>query len=182
MAPGSSWKLMSARARVETVIVSATFALYAAFALKLLVLSRPPGSERSLNLIPFATIVHYMFSDSAATTRFAFANVVGNVLIFLPLGVFLAFAWSGATVARRMMVIVLSSVVVEIVQGLFGLGASDIDDVILNSLGGLLGILAFLLLRAILRARSRVRTAMAVLSIVPVPILCYLMFVVRLRM
>jgi glycopeptide antibiotics resistance protein len=76
----------------------------------------------------------------------------------------------------------LSSVTVEIVQGVFGLGASDIDDVILNSLGGLLGILAFVLLRVILRDRSRVRLVMTALSVVLVPILCYLMFVVRLRM
>lgn len=173
---------MSTRARVETIIVCSVFALYAVFALKLLIFSRPPGSERALNLVPFATIVDYVFSGSAATMRFALGNIVGNILIFLPLGAFLAFAWSSATAAKRMIVVVLSSVTVEIVQGVFGLGASDIDDVILNSLGGLLGILAFVLLRAILRDRSRVRLVMTALSVVLVPILCYLMFVVRLRM
>ena len=43
-------------------------------------------------------------------------------------------------------IIVLVSVIVEIAQYLFKVGATDIDDVILNTLGGLLGILIFKLI------------------------------------
>ena len=39
----------------------------------------------------------------------------------------------------------------EIIQGVFAIGASDIDDVILNCVGGIMGILTFRLLSVILR-------------------------------
>ena len=172
---------MTRRARLETVVICAVFALYLVFALKLLLFSRPPGSERSLNLVPFATISQYLVSGSSGVRRFAFGNVAGNVLLFIPLGAYVS-ALTKSTVARTMLVVASASVAVEILQGVFALGASDIDDVILNCLGGFIGTQLFLLLRVMLRDRGRVRTAFAVLSVVALPVLCYLLFVIRLRM
>ncbi|MFH5880287.1 VanZ family protein [Arthrobacter sp. NA-172] len=176
-----SWRLTTKRAQAETVAIFAVFALYAAFLLKLLLFSRAPGSERSINLIPFATIAEYAFSHSPGTARVAFANVVGNILIFIPLGVYAS--WLRHRAAWLAMLTVASvSVAVEIIQGVFAVGASDIDDVILNCVGGLIGILAFWLLSAILRERSRVRTAMAVLSLLSMPLWYYFLFIIRLHM
>ncbi len=158
------------------------FVLYLVFLLKLLLVSRPPGSERSVNLIPFASIWDYLFSGSAAVKRFAVANVIGNIAAFAPLGAFLALLRRRSAMWTNLVVVVCASVAVEIVQGIFGLGASDVDDVILNTLGGLLGILFFTLLRVLLRQWSRVITVMAVLSLLTVPILCYFLFVVTLRL
>lgn len=172
---------MTTRARLETVVICTVFAVYAVFALKLLLFSRPPGSERSLNLIPFASISHYLFDGSSGARRFTFGNVVGNVLLFVPLGAYLS-VLTKTTVARTMVIVASASVTVEIIQGVFALGASDIDDVILNCLGGFLGIQLFLLLRVILRDRARVRTVVAALSVVVLPVLCYLLFVIRLRL
>ncbi|MDL9980976.1 VanZ family protein [Microbacterium sp. ASV49] len=177
----STWRLLTTRAKVETVVIWVVFALYVAFLLKLLLLSRTPGSERSINLIPFASVADYLFSGSAGTRRFAFGNIAGNVLLFIPLGAYLSLL-TRMTIAKTMLVIASVSVAVEIIQGLFALGASDIDDVILNCLGGLLGILLFVVLRAVLRGRSRARTAIAVLSVLALPVLYYFLFVIRLRM
>ncbi|WOP19185.1 VanZ family protein [Raineyella sp. LH-20] len=193
---------MTTRARLETVVICAAFVLYVVFALKLLLFSRPLGTERSFNLIPFASISHYLFSGSSGVRRFAFGNIAGNVLLFIPLGASLSAltksmsaltksmsaltksmsALTKSTGARTMLFVASASVAVEIVQGVFALGASDIDDVILNCLGGFIGIQLFLLLRVILRNLGRVRTVVAVLSVVALPVLCYLLFVIRLRM
>lgn len=171
---------MTRRARLETVVVGAVFALYVVFALKLLFFSRPPGSERSFNLIPFASISHYLFNGSSGVKRFAFGNVAGNVILFIPLGAYVAVP-TKSTVARTMLIVASASVAVEILQGVFALGASDIDDVILNCLGGLIGIQLVLLLRVILRDPGRVRAVVAALSVVALPVLSYLPFVIRLR-
>ena len=172
---------MTMRAKFETAVICAAFALYAAFALKLLLVSRPPGSERSFNLIPFASISQYLSSGSSGLRRFAFGNIAGNVLLFIPLGAGLS-VLTKSTVARTMLIVASASVAVEILQGVFALGASDIDDVILNCLGGFIGIQLFLLLRVILRDRDRVRTVFAVLSALTLPVLTYFLFVIRLRM
>lgn len=172
---------MTLRARLETVVICAVFALYVVFALKLLFLSRPPGSERSFNLVPFASISSYLFGGSTGVSRFAFGNLAGNVLLFIPLGAYLSMR-AKSTVPRTMLTVALTSVAVEILQGVFAVGASDIDDVILNCLGGFVGVQVFLLLRVILRDRDRVRTMVAVLSVVALPVLAYLLFVIRLHL
>jgi glycopeptide antibiotics resistance protein len=173
---------MSAFTKVGTVVIWVVLVLYLVFLLKLVLFSRPLGSERSLNLIPFATISDYVFSSSAGVKRFAIGNVIGNIVAFVPLGAFLPLVRRKTRIRTNLLIVVCASVAVEIAQGVFGLGASDIDDVILNSLGGVIGILFFTLLYVLLRSWSRVITVMAVLSLLAVPILLYLLVAIRLRM
>ena len=172
---------MTRRARLETVVVWTVFSLWAVFALKLLLFSRAPGSERSYNLVPFASISHYLSRGASGGRRLAFGNIAGNVLLFIPLGAYLS-VLTKSTVARTMLIVASASVAVEIIQGVFGLGASDIDDVLLNCLGGFIGIQLLLLLKVILRDRGQVRTVVAVLSVVALPVLVCLLFVIRLRL
>jgi glycopeptide antibiotics resistance protein len=176
------WRLTTRRGKAETVVILVVFALYAAFLLKLLLLSRAPGSERSINLVPFATIADYASSHSSGTGRTAFANVLGNILVFIPLGAYASWLRHRASAWATMLTVAAVSVAVEIIQGVFALGASDIDDVILNCVGGLIGVLAFRLLSAIMRERSLIRSAMAVLSLLTLPVWCFFLFIVRLHM
>lgn len=173
---------MTLHVKMGTVVIWVVFVLYLALLLKLLLFSRALGSERSLNLVPFATISDYLSSDSAGVKRFAIGNVLGNVMAFVPLGAFLPLLRRRPGSGMNLFIVVCVSVVVEIIQGVFGLGASDVDDVILNTLGGLLGILFFTLLRVFLRQWSRLITVMAVLSLLAAPILYQLLFAIRLRM
>jgi glycopeptide antibiotics resistance protein len=170
------------RAKAETVAIVAVFALYAAFLLRLLLFSRAPGSERSINLVPFTSIAEYVSSHSSGSGKAAFANIVGNILIFVPLGAYASWLRPRAAAWLTMLVVAAVSIAVEIIQGVFAVGASDIDDVILNCVGGIVGILTVRLLSAILRESSRVRTAMAVLSLLSLPVWCYFLFVVRLHL
>jgi glycopeptide antibiotics resistance protein len=170
------------RAWAEVVVIGITVALYVAFALEVLLLSRAPGSERSVNLVPFASITTFAFADAPGTGRFAFANLVGNVLIFVPLGAYASWLRRRPTVAVTLVTVVCVSVAVEVVQGVLAMGTSDVDDVILNCVGGLIGILAFRLLTAVLGTPARVRTAMAVLSVLSVPVWCYFLLFIHLRM
>lgn len=77
----------------------------------------------------------------------------------------------------------LISLCVEIIQGLLGIGASDIDDIILNCLGGWIGILGYKFLLLLLLDDKKVHTVIKILStIVGLPVLLYLLFIVRLRL
>jgi glycopeptide antibiotics resistance protein len=176
-----SWRLTTKRGKAETVAILAVFALYGAFLLKLLLFSRAPGSERSISLVPFASIAD-AFSHSSGTGRMAFANVVGNVLIFIPLGLYASWLRHRVASWPTMLTVASVSVAAEIIQGVIAVGVSDIDDVILNCVGGLIGILTFRLLSAVMRERSLVRSAMAVLSLLTIPLWFYFLFIVRLRM
>ncbi|BDO41645.1 VanZ family protein [Cellulomonas sp. NTE-D12] len=164
-----------------TVVVYAVLALYAVFALRLLLFSRPPVSERSVNLVPFATISHYLTDGSSGVRRFALGNVRGNVLLFVLLGAYVS-VLTRWTVARAMVVVASASGAVELLQGVFALGASDIDDVMLNGLGGLVGIALVVLLRRVLPDQERLRAVVAALSLLALPVLLVLLFVIRMRL
>ncbi len=64
--------------------------------------------------------------------------VAGNLLWFLPLGFFLRWLWEKSWKSCLLWSGALS-LFIEVCQWLLGSGISDIDDVILNILGGLLG-------------------------------------------
>ncbi|WP_457315887.1 VanZ family protein [Sinomonas sp. RB5] len=176
------WRSATKRAKAETGIILAVFALYTAFLLRLLLFSRAPGSERSLNLIPFASIAEFLSSHSSGTVRVAFANIAGNILIFIPLGFYVSWLRQRAAAWTTMLTVALVSAAVEVIQGVFAVGASDVDDVILNCVGGMIGVFTFRLLSALLREHSLERTAMAVVSVVTLPVWCYFLFVIRLHL
>jgi glycopeptide antibiotics resistance protein len=175
--PIAPWRELTPRAKIETIVIRAVFVLYLLFLLKLLLLSRAAGAERSINLLPFASIVDYALGSS----RLALGNVAGNVLAFIPLGAYLPLLRGRTRIGSNLLIVAMVSVAVEIVQGVFALGASDIDDVILNSTGGLIGILCFRMLRSLAHDRDRTRTIMAVLAVIASPVLGWLMLAIRLR-
>lgn len=101
------------------------------------------------NLYPGWTIREQLTGDHALGTF----NVLGNVVMFVPLG------WLVALVAerRRLMgaaiVCVGLSAAIEVVQSFVG-RVADVDDMVLNGSGGVFGACVALLVRAA-RARAR---------------------------
>lgn len=121
--------------------------LYAVFGVYLLLLGailfRSRLGERSVNLIPFGTIGGYLADLTGASHLRAFAlqNLLGNIVIFIPLGGYAALFNKDKRVWKNLLIVLGATVLAEVVQTAFKLGHGDIDDVILNCLGGLLGIL-----------------------------------------
>ncbi|WP_246303002.1 VanZ family protein [Paenibacillus plantarum] len=136
---------MNKRERIKTIFLYVVFIGYIVFLIKLLFLSRMSLLElfnsqrtihRSINLIPFYSIKEYVLGGSATIRRFAFSNVVGNIIIFIPLGTYLSLFKKDKRVKANLLFICFVSLSVEIAQGLLGIGTSDVDDIILNGLGG----------------------------------------------
>ncbi|MGG4185044.1 VanZ family protein [Paenibacillus jamilae] len=184
-------RIMNKQERIVTVFLYGVFICYILFLFKLFFLSRVSlldllnsqrTLDRSINLIPFYSIKEYIFSNSGTIKNFAFANVVGNIVIFIPLGTYLSLFKNDKRAITNLLFIFIVSLFIEIIQGLFGIGASDIDDIILNCVGGLVGILGYKFLLFILRAEKKVRTVITILSAIGLPFLLYLLFVIRLRL
>lgn len=94
-----------------------------------------------LNLIPFRTIGSYVNSILRGDiVAIAVRNLAGNLLMFLPLGIYLPIIWKKC---RKLMTTLLISLTVligiELIQFLTLLGSLDIDDLILNLFGILIG-------------------------------------------
>jgi glycopeptide antibiotics resistance protein len=105
----------------------------------------------SANFIPFKTIKMYIRYRSSLNS---FANLFGNLFILTPLGIILPFAWRKKHSVFLITAIgFLVSMAVETLQLVLGVGAFDVDDLILNTLGVIVGYILYkigeLLYRAI---------------------------------
>lgn len=93
-------------------------------------------NERSVNLIPYG----------ASGGR---REILLNVLIFLPFGILFKVVDKRSSNLTKGFVIFLVSCAFEILQYLLAIGATDITDVINNTIGGLIGLLIYWLLTKI---------------------------------
>ena len=92
---------------------------------------------RSLNLIPF-----YYDSQSSVHLR----EVVFNILVFIPAGFYFSAMFFRENIRYAPAAAALVSLSFEILQWIFSLGASDITDLITNTLGGFCGMLLFVMM------------------------------------
>jgi glycopeptide antibiotics resistance protein len=182
---------MNTRERISLVFLYVVFIGYLFLLFKILLLSRISIEElfnshrdmmRSINLIPFHSISEYISGSSANLKKFAYANVVGNVLIFIPLGVYLSLFKRKSKIIMNLMLIFIVSLGVELIQGLLAIGTADVDDIILNVAGGWIGIFVYKFLLFLLRDEKKVQTVITFISaIVGLPVLCYYLFIIKMR-
>ncbi|HEV7331017.1 MAG TPA: VanZ family protein [Flavisolibacter sp.] len=103
------------------------------------------------NLVPFRTIKLFL-SDSASASA-AFFNLAGNILLFVPFGLLLPLIIrSTATFSRTVLATILLSVFFEVYQYIARIGKADIDDIILNTVGGATGYALYLMVRRVVRS------------------------------
>jgi glycopeptide antibiotics resistance protein len=134
---------------------------------------------RSINILPFQSITSYLSGSIHVSRSIAFTNIFGNICLFIPLGIYLQLLKKDKRISLGIILILLTSVSVEIIQFITGLGAADIDDVLLNGLGGVIGILCYRLLTAFLKDAKKVRSVIAVLvAIAGIPLLCLVILLI----
>lgn len=97
--------------------------------------------ERPANLIPFSTIIPYLLGRNGLLI--GALNIGGNILLLVPLGFLLPFIFSKINWKKILLIAPLSGLCVELLQVYLHVGIFDIDDVILNGLGVILGYAIF---------------------------------------
>lgn len=90
------------------------------------------------NFIPFKEIMRYKLFSALFMK-----NVVGNMLLFLPYGYFVGRYFAGKNKWLSLFLITLASVAIEYTQLSIG-RVFDVDDILLNVVGGALGYFLFL--------------------------------------
>ncbi len=87
----------------------------------------------STNLIPFKEMFRYEFGS-----KLFFKNVIGNMLMFMPYGFFVTYFLKINKVYMLLIFVFITSLTVEVTQLSLG-RVFDVDDIILNIVGALLG-------------------------------------------
>lgn len=126
------------------------FIIYLAILIKLIFFKRPwqsvlasfksgePSTPIAFNLIPFETIQLYL--NEIPGSGIAITNLLGNIIIFIPLGFLLPLLAPKINSYKKIIIISAAfSLFLEITQATMRLGSFDIDDLILNTAGALMG-------------------------------------------
>lgn len=93
----------------------------------------------TINMVPFSTIISYI--DRLVThkinTSIVILNIFVNLILFAPMGVFIPLLFNQKinNIKKFVLLITVSSLTVELLQFLTYRGATDIDDIILNTIG-----------------------------------------------
>ncbi|MBN2260036.1 MAG: VanZ family protein [Clostridiales bacterium] len=101
-------------------------------------LPRPYGQ---FNFVPFDTIKLYMNNYHLLSRNIVIGNLIGNVGLFVPIGMLLK-SFKSIKISNLNVILLglLLSITLEILQYISGLGIADVDDLILNVSGVVLGI------------------------------------------
>jgi glycopeptide antibiotics resistance protein len=136
------------------IVLYASFACYA-LALGYLLFGRTAwGGGMTLgeyirwhtNLVPFKSILMYIraLSDSSMNREIPVLNLLGNLLMLLPMGLYLpGFIKKLRRVGIFILWMTVILLVIEAAQLLLRRGSFDIDDMILNMAGALAGFTAY---------------------------------------
>lgn len=114
------------------------------------------------NLIPLTTIVPLLLGRG--NHLIDMVNLIGNIIPFMPIGLLAPLAFQSISWQKMLVLGVVTGLTFEVMEVLFRVGIFDIDDVILNGLGvmvgfGLLVMLTNVIRQASLYRRSRPNTA-----------------------
>ncbi|MFP3919980.1 VanZ family protein [Lysinibacillus telephonicus] len=138
-------------------------------------------SLRSVNLIPFNSIKEFIMVDNGfGQVRIVDMNIWGNIFMFVPAGIYIILHKKHRSIMKNLFIILLSSLAIEATQFIFALGALDIDDIILNVMGGFIGLAFYKMFEKLFKDENRIRTAISILSLIvglPILVLTLLLFI-----
>ena len=147
------------------------FALYMVLLVLVIVLKFPTGlvsgtiqswksggefHRMAPQLIPFQTIIEYV-SQVHSLNDWFIKNLVCNIIMFMPYGFLFPFIMKGDKNIGVKVILsgCMVSVVIEIFQYVTALGQCDIDDVILNTVGVVLGYAIYRIIDIVIIKRSK---------------------------
>jgi glycopeptide antibiotics resistance protein len=132
----SGWRIAAARSLPEAILVIGLAAIYLLTVMPLWLYL--PGSNPPLippNLVPVVPLLTDLVGTDADWMR---VNLVANFVLYVPLGVGLAWRF-GLPVRWVVLLGLLVALIAETTQAFTPERQSDINDVLLNALGTLLG-------------------------------------------
>lgn len=136
------------------------FILYIGFIIYFLIFSDWYGrtttgmEEYHYNLELFKEIKRFWEYRSQVGLFAMFTNLFGNVLIFVPFGFFMPMASKYRSFFSTLFWSFSLSLAVESFQLITKVGSFDVDDILLNTIGGVAGYVTFIVCAAIRRGNA----------------------------
>lgn len=142
---------------IKSDFISIVLVSYSVLVLMVLLFKIPAGMDIfdenrirfDMQLIPFKTIIEYVSKVHSFSDWFI-KNLVCNIAMFMPYGLLLPYSMKPKKLFLKVCIIgIVFSGLIEIIQYIFAIGKFDIDDIILNLLGAILGYTLYLIIERI---------------------------------
>jgi len=130
---------------------------------------------RRVNLVPFDRL---LFSNG----RVDKAELILNVVIFIPLGIYVEVLFKNRTWRHNFLIFALISLMFEGLQFIFKIGAFDITDVITNTIGGVVGLLLFSAIEKFFNNRAKSQNFINAIATLGTATMIVLLFLLKLNM
>lgn len=101
-------------------------------------------TARVVNLIPF--------NDLFVGKPMSALETIGNVIIFIPFGVFISMILADFSIKNRFLLAMLLSISYETIQFILSIGVADATDVFTNTLGCAVGVWLYVQMRKLIRS------------------------------
>lgn len=98
--------------------------------------------QRGINIAPLKTVMLYLTSPYNNTNN-TIMNIAGNIVAFMPMGFLLPISTRFKNFTKVIIIVLIATICIETLQYIIGAGVADIDDVILNTLGGVMGYIIY---------------------------------------
>lgn len=150
------------KSRIFRAFGKVLFLLYVCFLIYFLFLAEWYGrsgvtEEYRYNLELFKEIRRFIIYREQLGAFAVFANLIGNIIIFIPYGFFVSMASRSCGFFKTLLCSMLLSLAVEIAQLFTRVGSFDVDDILLNTIGGVFGYIVYVIcskIRRIYHARK----------------------------
>lgn len=132
---------MYARIVNARIVLITVFVAYLALLLRLIVFKHSSNTAMmGENFIPLATIDMYL--GGKPSWDLAIQNLVGNIILFIPLGLLFPLLYHRITWMHVSIAGIVFSLMFETLQLTLRVGSFDVDDIILNVFGVMIGLVA----------------------------------------
>ncbi|KUF35817.1 VanZ family protein [Lysinibacillus sp. F5] len=160
------------RNHVKKLMLGALFIGYIVFVCELTIIGRGSSHFLQMNLQPFSGYIDAWKKYSLRDLQ----NCIFNILMFVPLGVFLPLLFPKFKLFKWLFLVVVSATLsIETYQTLTGAGIFELDDLINNSIGGIIGYQLYRLVASIVQHKKvKIKSLIGNLAI---PLIMGLIFV-----
>lgn len=135
-----------------------------------LLLSMENDASSGVNFIPFKEMTRFKFGS-----KMFMYNVVGNIVLFIPFGYFISDVLKAKKISHILVVSVIVSLTAEIIQSQIG-RAFDVDDILLNVIGSIVGFMIYISIQAIKNHLPRVLQNNIFYNIIAILVLLAIIF------
>ena len=131
--------------------------------------------KRDVNLIPFSELF-------ISNGKIDLAEIILNVVIFVPLGIYAGVLFKRWSFGKKLFFFFLLSLVFEMLEFFFKIGAFDITDIITNTIGGIIGLLMFTAIEKLVNNSRKTQKIINIIAATGTVVMIMLLLLLKLNM